>query len=204
MPPTFIPPRHDFGVPRVLLAGVGDAMTTMAGEVADGFLCHAFSTERWIREHTIPALTAGRQQAGKPLNGFTVKAAIYLATGTDQQIATAVSEIKTHLAFYGSTPAYRGVLELHGWGDLGADLTALSKQGRWTEMPSLIDDEVVDAFALVGPVNAIPAQLTSRCGGVVNRVSFLAQQPSAELLAAIRAQRPASAATVRDTGGRPS
>lgn len=186
MPPTFVPPAHEYGVPHVLVAGVGDAMTTMAGTAADGFLCHAFTTERWIRDHTIPALTAGRTQVGKSLDGFTIKAAIYLATGTDEQIATAVKEIKTHLAFYGSTPAYRPVLELHGWGDLGADLTTLSKEGRWAEMADVIDDDVVNAFALVGPIETIPSLLETRCAGVVNRVSFLVQQPPPELLDAIR------------------
>lgn len=186
MPPTFVPASHQYGVPQVLLAGVGDAMTTMAGATADGFLCHAFSTERWMRDHTIPALTAGREQTGKALAEFTVKAAIYLATGTDEQIANAVAEIKTHLAFYGSTPAYRPVLDAHGWGDLGADLTALSKQRRWAEMAAVIDDDVVSAFALVGPTGSIPSQLTARCAGVVNRVSFLVQRPSPELLEAIR------------------
>jgi probable F420-dependent oxidoreductase len=187
MPPTFVPPGHDYGVPPVLLAGVGDAMTTMAGEVADGFLCHAFTTEKWIREHTLPALTTGRQRAGRSLDGLTVKAAIYLATGTDEQIATAVKEIKTHLGFYGSTPAYRPILELHGWGDLGAELTRLSKLGRWAELPELIDDDVVEAFALVGQPDAIPARLTARCAGIVNRVSFLVQRPSPALLASLRA-----------------
>jgi probable F420-dependent oxidoreductase len=182
MTPTFIPPSHEYGAPPVLLAGVGDAMTTMAGEVADGFLCHAFTTEKWLREHTAPALAAGRQRAGESLEGFMVKAAIYLATGTDEQIAAAVTEIKTHLAFYGSTPAYRAVLDLHGWGDLGADLTELSKQGRWAEMAELVDDEVVEAFALVGPIDAIPSLLTARCAGIVNRVSFLVQPPPPELL----------------------
>ena len=68
------PAPHDFGAPPVLLAGVGDGMTTMAGEVGDGFLCHAFSTGRWIRDHTIPALTAGREQVGKSLEDYIVKA----------------------------------------------------------------------------------------------------------------------------------
>jgi probable F420-dependent oxidoreductase len=150
MPPTFVPTQHGHGAPTVLLAGVGEAMTAMAGEVADGFLCHAFTTERWLNERTMPALRAGRARAGKTLDGFTIKATIYLATGTDQQITTAVEEIRGHLAFYASTPQYRPLLELHGWGDLGAELTTLSKTGRWAEMPALITDDMVDAFALVG------------------------------------------------------
>ena len=86
MPPTFVPAPHGYGMPQVLVAGVGDAMTRVAGEVADGFLCHAFTTERWIREHTVPALLEGRRRAGQSMDGFTVKAAVFLATGTDDEI----------------------------------------------------------------------------------------------------------------------
>ena len=34
MPPAFMPAPHGHGTPRVLIAGVGDAMTRVAGEVA--------------------------------------------------------------------------------------------------------------------------------------------------------------------------
>jgi probable F420-dependent oxidoreductase len=187
MPPTFVPPAQDFGTPKVLVAGVGDAMTTMAGEVADGFLCHAFTTERWIRERTLPALRAGRAHHGMTLDGFTVKAATYLATGSDEQISTALDEIRGHLAFYASTPAYKPLLDLHGWGDLGIELTRLSKTGRWAEMSALIDDEMVEAFAIVGPIEKVPDLLDQRYAGELDRVSFLAQTPPPELLEALRA-----------------
>src|SRR5437763_8764063 len=131
MPPMFVPPRHDHGPPAVLVAGVGDAMTRVAGEVADGFLCHAFTTERWIRERTLPALTEGRRRAGQTMDGFSVKAAMFLATGSEQQVETSVAQIRSQLAFYASTPAYKPILDLHGWGELGPELTALSKSGRW-------------------------------------------------------------------------
>ncbi len=105
MPPSFIPAPHEYGMPQVLVAGVGDAMTRVAGEVADGFLCHAFTTERWIREHTVPALREGRRRAGREMDGFTVKAAFFLATGTDEEIDAAAAQIRSHIAFYASTPA---------------------------------------------------------------------------------------------------
>jgi alkanesulfonate monooxygenase SsuD/methylene tetrahydromethanopterin reductase-like flavin-dependent oxidoreductase (luciferase family) len=85
---------------------VGDAMTRMAGEVADGFLCHGFTTGRWIREHTLPALAEGRRRAGKTMDGFTVKAAVFLATGTEEETARAARRIRSSIAFYASTPAY--------------------------------------------------------------------------------------------------
>ena len=49
MTPFFTPSRDgidEVGVPRIYLAGVGPAMTEVAGEVADGFICHPFTTEQ--------------------------------------------------------------------------------------------------------------------------------------------------------------
>lgn len=185
MPPTFVPAPHDFGPPAVYVAGVGDAMTRVAGEVADGFLCHAFTTERWLREHTLPALAAGRQRAGRALDGFTVKAAVFLATGSDEQVETAVARIRSQLAFYASTPAYRPILELHGWADLGVELTTLSKAGRWTEMSGLIGDDVVDAFAIVAPPGRVVSAVRQRYDGVVDRISFITGSAPPELVTAL-------------------
>jgi probable F420-dependent oxidoreductase len=186
MPPTFMPAPHGFGPPPVYLAGVGDGMTRMAGEVADGFLCHGFTTERWIRERTIPALTEGRRRAGKSMEGFTIKAAVFLATGSESDMAAEVATIRSHLAFYASTPAYRPLLDLHGWGDLGQDLTRLSKEGRWSEMAGLIDDEMLHAFAVVAPLDEVPKRLVERCAGVVDRVSFISSVEHLSLLEALR------------------
>jgi probable F420-dependent oxidoreductase len=187
MPPAFRPKPHGFGMPPVLLAGVGDAMTRMAGEVADGFLCHGFTTGRWIREHTLPALAEGRRRAGKTMDGFIVKAAFFLATGTDEETASGARRIRSSIAFYASTPAYRPILDLHGWGDLATELTALSKQGRWAEMDALIDDDVLHAFAIVAPPQDVPRLVSERCAGVVGRVSLIGGNPTPGLLAAIRA-----------------
>jgi probable F420-dependent oxidoreductase len=192
MTPMFVPPPHPYGPPRVLLAGVGDLMTRVAGEVADGFLCHGFSTARWVREHTIPALEEGRRRAGLTMDGFDIIGPAFVATGTEAEIAEGVARIRAQIAFYGSTPAYRPVLELHGWGDLGAQLTVLSKQGRWSEMGDLIEDEVLDAFAVVAPLDEVPARLAERFGGFVTRFSFAppasaGTDGAAEVIAALRA-----------------
>jgi probable F420-dependent oxidoreductase len=186
MPPTFVPAPHEFGPPAVYVAGVGDGMTRMAGEVADGFVCHGFTTERWIRERTVPALTEGRRRAGKSMEGFTVKAAIFLATGSDADIEAGVATIRSHLAFYASTPAYRPLLDLYGWGDLGQDLTRLSKEGRWSEMGGLIEDEMLHAFAIVAPLREVPRRLVERCAGVIDRVSLISNVDYSSLLEALR------------------
>jgi probable F420-dependent oxidoreductase len=185
MPPMFAPRPHGHGMPPVLLAGVGDAMTRVAGEVADGFLCHGFTTERWIREHTLPALEEGRRRAGLSMDGYIVKAAIFLATGTDEEITEAVAAIRASIAFYASTPAYRPILDLHGWGEIGAELTRLSKAGRWAQMNALITDDMLHAFAIVAPPAQVPQLLARRCAGLVNRVSFIAGRPTQDVLDAI-------------------
>jgi probable F420-dependent oxidoreductase len=173
MTPMFTPQRHGFGPPPVLLAGVGETMTEVAGEVADGFLPHGFTTERYLREVTLPALRRGREKAGTTLEGYTVKGSPLVATGrTEGELAAAVDGVKGQIAFYGSTPAYRPVLELHGWGDLGDHLHALSREGRWAAMGPLVDDEVLDAFAVVGPPDEAGAEVIRRYGDVFDRLTL--------------------------------
>ncbi len=154
MTPFFAPNAADldgFGVPKVFLAGVGERMTEVAGEVADGFLCHGFTTEKYLREVSIPALERGRDKAGTTMDGFEIAGSTFVVTGADDaELAAAATGTRQQIAFYGSTPAYRPVLELHGWGGLQDELNALSKHGKWTEMGDLIDDEILNTFAVVG------------------------------------------------------
>src|SRR4051794_4714358 len=172
MTPMFVPPAHDFGPPQVFIAGVGDHMTRVAGEVADGFVCHAFSTPEWIRARTRSALLDGRRAIGQSLEGFTVKASVFLATGSDEEVEDAVTRIRAQLAFYASTPTYRPVLELHGWGDLGVELARLSKAGQWSSMNALVDDQMLDAFAVVAAPDKVGGVVADRYGGLVDRISF--------------------------------
>jgi probable F420-dependent oxidoreductase len=173
MTPFFDPGPNPFGNPPIFLAGVGELMTEVAGEVADGFLCHGFSTERYVREVTLPALKRGRAKAGKTLEGFEISGPAFVATGTtSEQIEEAIAAVKQQISFYGSTPAYRKVLELHGWGDLGDELNVLSKRDGWAQMPALIDDEMLHSFAVVGEPEAVAAELRRRYGDIVHRLTL--------------------------------
>ncbi|MGH9245121.1 MAG: LLM class F420-dependent oxidoreductase [Acidimicrobiales bacterium] len=173
MTPFFNPGPNRHGAPKVFLAGVGTYMTEVAGEMADGFLCHGFTTERYLREVTIPALERGRATAGRSMDGYEIAGPIFIVTGeTEADVNTADGLVRNQIAFYGSTPAYRQVLELHGWGDLQTELNTLSKQGRWAEMATLIDDDIVNTFAVVGEPDEIAAELVRRYGDVITRVSF--------------------------------
>jgi probable F420-dependent oxidoreductase len=175
MTPFFNPGPNPYGTPKIFLAGVGELMTEAAGEVADGFLCHGFTTEKYLREVTIPALERGRAKAGKPLDGFEIVGPSFVVTGsTEEELASASKGTKQQIAFYGSTPAYKPVLDLHGWGGLQDELNTLSKQGKWVEMGDLIDDEILTTFAVVGEPESIGPELHSRYGDCIHRISFYA------------------------------
>ncbi len=182
MTPFFSPDKEDlagFGVPKIYLAGVGELMTEVAGEVCDGFLCHGFTTEKYLREVTLPALERGRAKAGKTMDGFDIVGPSFVVTGTDdQQLEQAASGTRQQIAFYGSTPAYKPVLEIHGWGGLQEELNGLSKQGEWVKMGTLIDDEILNTFAVVGPPENIAPELGRRYGDVISRISFYAPYKS--------------------------
>ncbi len=175
MTPFFNPGPNPHGDPRVFLAAVGERMTEVAGEVADGIILHGFTTERYVREVTMPALERGWAKAGKERAQFELSGPMFVVTGsTEEEMETARAGTRQQIAFYGSTPAYRGVLELHGWGDLQDDLNRLSKQGEWVEMGKLIDDEILDTFAVVGEPEEIPGLMLARYGDLLDRVSFYA------------------------------
>jgi probable F420-dependent oxidoreductase len=173
MSPFFDPGPNPHGNPKIVLAGVGPLMTEAAGEVADGLLCHGFSTERYVREVTIPALARGREKAGRTMEGFEISAPAFVVTGDDEsQIADGIATVKQQIGFYGSTPAYRPVLDLHGWGDLQDELNQLTKRGAWDQLADAIDDDVVSAFAVVGTAEEAVAELRRRYGDIATRVTL--------------------------------
>ncbi len=175
MTPFFNPGANPHGNPKILLAGVGEVMTEVAGEVADGFLVHAFSTERYLREKSIPALERGAATAGKTRADLTISYPGFVVTGADEESTEAADKgVRQQIAFYGSTPAYRPVLELHGWGELQSELNTLSKRGEWVKMGELIDDDMLNAFAVVAPLDKLAAEVKHRFGGLIDRFSFYA------------------------------
>jgi len=175
MTPFFNPGPNPHGDARIFLAGVGELMTQVAGEVADGFLCHGFTTRQYLDEVTLPNLAKGRAKAGKAMEGFQLAGPMFVVTGRDEaEMAEAAKGVKGQIAFYGSTPAYRPVLDLHGWGDLQEELNRLSKEGRWAEMGDLIDDDMLATFAVVAPLDEVADALKERWGDVLDRLSFYA------------------------------
>ena len=163
MTPNFMPPVTEYGAPKVFLAAVGPGMTEAAGEVADGMIAHGFTTARYMREVTLPSLERGLEKAGRSRGDFQLSCPIFvLARTEDAAFADRLAGVKRQIAFYGSTPAYRPVLDLHGWGDLQTELNRMSKAGQWQEM----GDQVV------APPEGLADEMLRRYGDMVDRIQW--------------------------------
>jgi probable F420-dependent oxidoreductase len=165
----FNPGPNPHGNPPILLAAVGDLMTAVAARAADGLMIHPLTTPSYLRERTIPAVRAER---GK-LDDFTlILPALVVLGASAAERAVAEQAIRGQIAFYGSTPAYRAVLDMHGWGDLADRLHSMSRRQAWVEMAAEIPDDVLDAFSVSGDAAAVAAGLRSRYGDVIDRLSL--------------------------------
>jgi probable F420-dependent oxidoreductase len=169
MTPMFDQGPSEHGPPKVFVAAVGPAMTRVAGEVADGLMAHGFTTPAYFRDVTMAHLADGLAAAGRSRADVEVTVPLMMVVdGPDRE--KSLQATRMQLGFYGSTPAYRPVLEHHGWGDLGDELNRLSKAGDWVAMGEAIDDEVLETFAIVADRDDIAAAVRERFGGLVDRV----------------------------------
>ena len=171
MTPNFNPGPNPFGPPPVLIGALGPRMTEVAAEVADGVLVMPFNSVRHLEERTVPAIERGRAKGGRRPEDVEVICEAIVCTGrTEEQLAAATRGVKGLLSFYGSTPSYKPVLDVEGWGDLQPELNRLSKQGEWATMSSLIDDDVMRTIAVVGTPEECGRQIVERFGPVSSRV----------------------------------
>jgi probable F420-dependent oxidoreductase len=172
MTPVFAPAPHAFGPPRVFLAAVGPRMNEVAGEVADGVITHGICSARYLREVIVPALDRGLAKSGRSREAFEVTCPGFIAVVEDQsKLSKARDAMRRQVGYYASTPAYRPVLDLHGWGDLQSELYACSKQERWADMADLVDDEVLDTLTIVCLPGDLAGEVGRRYGGLVDRIN---------------------------------
>lgn len=185
MTPAFDPGPNPYGIPKILVGALGPRMHEMSAEVADGVLVMPFNSERHMHERTIPAIERGLATAGRDAADYEVVVEVIVAMGrTDEELQEAL-KARGLLAFYGSTPAYKPVLDVEGWGDLQPELNALSKQGKWAEMSGLISDEMVATIGVFGTPQQCAAEIVRRFGASAQRVCayFPNYTPSDDLIA---------------------
>ena len=175
MTPMFSPGPIDVAPPPILISAVGPLMTRVAGRAADGLVCHAFQTAEYLRDVTMPNVHAGLADAGRERSDFQISMPVFVVSGfREEEVAAQAARTRQQIAFYGSTPAYRGVLEHHGWGDAQTELNRLSKRGQWVEMGNVIDDDMLGAFAIVAEPHEVPGRIAQRFGGTLDRLQFYA------------------------------
>ncbi len=191
MTPAFTPDNTDHGAPKVILAAVGPIMTEVAGEVADGLIIHPFSNEKYIREVTLPAVDKGLAKSGRSRDDFEITYSPFIISGKDEQAFEAQkTATRQRIAFYGSTPAYKNVLGVHGWGDMQSELNTMSKQGKWQEMGNLISDEMLEVFGVMDEPKNIVAEIKNRYGDFTDRTdggfTFVESETRLQMVAELR------------------
>jgi probable F420-dependent oxidoreductase len=173
MTPFFSPgPIAHPNIP-IYIAGVNTGLAQLAGEVCDGFHAHPLNSARYLRDVLRPQIAAGAQQAGRDPSACAVAGSVFVITGPDQETADHLrAMVRQQISFYGSTPTYRAVLECHGWAEVGERLSQLAAQQRWRDMPALVSDEMLEAFAVeAAPADLGPA-LRERFAGLFDRVAL--------------------------------
>lgn len=170
----FTPPSHGHPDPPVMISAVGPAMTDLAARKADGIFTHPFSSAGFLAEVTIPKIEQRLEELGRDRSRFRIQASVMRAVGeTPEELELALRTLRRRIAFYASTPAYHGVLEHHGWSDLGPRLHALSTTSdpnRWSAMADLLPDEVVETIGIIGDPASVRAEEIARYGDVVDRL----------------------------------
>lgn len=173
MTPFFTPGRIDTPDIPIYIAGVNEYLCRLAGELCQGFHVHPLHTVRYIREAILPNIEHGAAQAGRSRQDISLVSAVFVVTGpTAQKIEENENAVKMQIAFYASTPSYRPVLDLHGWGNVADELNGLSRQGRWVEMSALITDEMLEEFAVVAPHAELARRVRERYDGLLDRVGY--------------------------------
>lgn len=179
MTPNFTPKPLEAPVPKIQIAAVGPAMMKVAAEECDGVMLHGFCTRKYLQERVMPRLEKGLELAGRSRDQFEISGGGFVATGADDEAVQELFEwVRTRIGFYGSTPSYWPVFEVHGLQDLGLKLNEMSKKGQWDEMTKEISDDVVHLFAAVGRHDELVGALTERFGGMADMVGLPEDTPS--------------------------
>jgi len=157
----------------IYLAAVNEGNVRLAGELADGLCLHPFNTKKYTEEHIKPWLEESAEEHGRSLDDVTISASPLVVTGEDEdEMKPRRDMVKMRIAFYGSTPSYKPVMQAHGWEDTGRELWELSKEGAWGKMVGLVTDEMVEEFAVEAPIDEIAATVRDEYDGVADRVVF--------------------------------
>jgi probable F420-dependent oxidoreductase len=197
MTPAFHPGPNPYGIPKILVGALGPKMNEMAAEVADGVLVMPFNSERHMKERTLPAIDRGLATAGRTRADYEITAEVIIGCGRNDQELEAAKGIRNLLSFYGSTPSYKPVLDVEGWGDLQPELNTLSKRGEWGEMANLITDDMIETIGVYGTPRQCAEEIVRRYGADAQRICayFPFYEANDELIAELTAELKTASST---------
>ncbi len=167
MSPFFNPGRIEHPQVPIFIAGVNTGLARLAGETADGFQVHPFHSPAYLQQVLMPAIEEGALKAGRTRGDVQVSVSAFVVTSPEEDLF-----VRSQIAFYASTPSYRAVMALHGWEEVAGQLSALAKRGQWGDMPALIDQGMLETFAVAASPTELPDALRDRYSGVVDRLGL--------------------------------
>jgi probable F420-dependent oxidoreductase len=172
MTPFFDPGPIDHPEIPVYIAGVNTRLARLAGEICDGFHVHPFHSPEYVRQTVKPAIAEGAEGVGRDPEQATLATSVFVIVTGDEAATEQRESVRAQISFYASTPTYRTVLEAHGWEEVGERLGVMAREKRWREMPPLITDEMISAFAVEAAPEEIGPALKDRYEGLIERVAL--------------------------------
>jgi len=173
MTPFFSPTPHEYSEIPIYVAGVNRRMCQLAGELCEGFHVHPLKSRRYLQEVIVPNIETGLARGGRHRTDIELSSSMFvIPTDDSDKAAVYEAEVRQQISFYASTPPYRPVFELHGWGDVAAQLSALAARGKWQDMPLLINDEMLETFSLRGRWAELPQMVLAEYAGLLDRVNY--------------------------------
>jgi probable F420-dependent oxidoreductase len=167
MSPFFNPGRIQHPDIPIYIAGVNTGLARLAGEATQGFLVHPFRSRSYLVEVLQPAIEQGLAKSGRTRADLKISVTVFAVTSPEEDLL-----VRSQIAFYASTPSYRAVMDLHGWGEAAEKLSALARAGQWGGMPGLVSDEMLEAFALVCAPDELAGKLKERYHGLADRLGL--------------------------------
>jgi probable F420-dependent oxidoreductase len=167
MTPFFNPGPIEYPHIPIFTAGVNTGLARLAGEAADGFIAHPYHTPDYLSRVVLPSISDGADIASRDISEIKMFVSAFAATNE-----TEVELARQQIAFYASTPTYRSVMAHHGWTHVAEELSSLAAQKKWTEMPQLVNDEILETIAVVSSPEALPAALLQRYRGIADHLAL--------------------------------
>jgi probable F420-dependent oxidoreductase len=154
----------------IYVAGMNEQLAHVAGEVADGFCAHPMNSPEYLSKHLIPWITEGTKRAGRDRSAVTLVVPALVAVGdSDEELERQRHQNRLLIGFYGTTPSYRTMFEIHGLGDLPPRLVAAAKSGDTDRLAAEVPDELLDTLSVTASWDTLAEVLLRRFDGLVGR-----------------------------------